>query len=463
MNSSTSRNPNQHESVARKIAFSSLMAVEKGAFAENAIDRELSRSNVTAKDRALITELVYGVTRNKSHLDHILHQFLNNPEKKISPTLRLILRIGIYQLLYLDRIPLRAAVNESNLQARRMLNASMAGLVNGLLRKVSQSRETLLEEPGDNLNDLSNYFSHPKWLVKRWVDEYGVEGAKNILRFNNSRSRLLFRVNTARISLHDFLSLLERQNIGWTKDYPDWDSVELAGFGQPVSSIDGFRQGLFLVQDFASQLIPGLLKIDTCQRILDSCAAPGNKTFHLASRIASRGEIIACDISPQRLLQTRQNLDRLGAQNVRAICGDCSDESFNRTLGSFDRILLDAPCSNLGVLRHNPEVKYSINQLDLREHSAKQYRLLQAVSNLLRADGIILYSVCSHSTEETLDVANSFISNNPDFIIDPIESLSINSPVHVDQKGFLWTFPPSPDFPMDGFFAARFRKVKSRV
>ena len=439
------------------------MAVEKGTFAETAIDRELSRSNVSGKDRALITELVYGVTRNKSHLDQIISLFLNNPQKKISPTLRLILRMGIYQLLYLDRIPLRAAVNESNLQAKRMLNASMAGLVNGLLRKVSQTRETLLAEPEDNLNQLSNYFSHPEWLVKRWVDEFGVEETKNILRFNNSRSRLLLKINTARISLPDFLTLLERQNISWTKDYPDWDSVELAGFGQPVSSIDGFRKGLFLVQDFASQLIPGLLKADNCQRVLDSCAAPGNKTFHLASRIDSGGEIIACDISPQRLAQTRQNLDRLGAQNVRTICGDCSDESFNLNLGSFDRILVDAPCSNLGVLRHNPEVKYSIDQHDLKEHSAKQYRLLQAVSHLLRADGIILYSVCSNSTEETLDVANSFISNNPDFVIDPIEPPSVNSPVHIDQKGFLSTFPPSPDFPMDGFFAARFRKVKSRV
>ena len=273
----------------------------------------------------------------------------------------------------------------------------------------------------------------------------------------------MFRVNTHKISLENFLTLLERQNIGWIKNYPDWNSVEPAGFGQPISSIDGFKQGLFLVQDFASQLIPGLLKIKNDQRILDSCAAPGNKTFHIASQADAGAQVTACDISPQRLAKTRQNLDRLGLQNVKTVCGDCSDESFNLTMGSFDRILVDAPCSNLGVLRHNPEVKFGINEGDLKEHSPKQYRLLKAVSNLLKPDGIILYSVCSHSTEETLDVANLFISDSPDFIIDPIKPLSINCPVHIDQKGFLSTFPPSTDFAMDGFFAARFRRVKSRV
>lgn len=463
MNPSESRNMTQHESISRKIAFTSLKSVEKGVFAESAINRELSRTFVSEKDRALITELVYGVTRNRTHLDHIISLFSNNPSKKISATLRLILRLGIYQLLYLDRMPPRVSVNESTLQARRMLDRSIAGMVNGLLRKVSQSREDLLVEPKENLEEIANYYSHPKWLVKRWVDQYGPEAAKAILRFNNSRSRLLLRVNTQKISLENFLSLLERQNIGWVRDYPEWNSVELQGLGQSVSSIDGFKQGLFMVQDFASQLIPDLLKLKNGQRVLDSCAAPGNKTFHMASQIGADGEVIACDISPQRLADTGKNLDRLGAKNVRTFCGDCSDQSFNQTLGGFDRILVDAPCSNLGVLRHNPEVKFGISESNLEDHARSQIRILQAVSKLLRPDGILLYSVCSNSREETLDVVDSFIANSPDFIIDPIETCSIGCPVHIDARGFLSTFPPTPDFPMDGFFAARFLRVKSRV
>ena len=463
MNPSASGKVTQHESISRKIAFTSLKSVENGIFAESAINRELSKTCVSDKDRALITEIVYGVTRNRSHLDHIISLFSNNPSKKISATLRLILRMGIYQLLYLDRIPPRVSVNESALQARRMLDGSIAGMVNGLLRKVSQCREDLLVEPKDNPDEMANFYSHPKWLVKRWVDQYGPEAAKVILRFNNSRSRLLFRVNTQKISLENFLSSLEKQNIRWIKVYPEWNSVELQGLGQPVSSIDGFKQGLFMVQDFASQLIPDLLKLKTGQRVLDSCAAPGNKTFHMASHIGAVGEVTACDISPQRLADTRKNLDRLGAKNVRTFCGDCANESFNQTLGSFDRILVDAPCSNLGVLRHNPEVKFGISESDLKDHANSQIRILRAVSNMLRPDGTLLYSVCSNSREETLDVVDSFMANSPDFIVDPIETHSIACPVHIDLRGFLWTFPPDPDFPMDGFFAARFIRVKSRA
>ena len=259
----TSGVPNkaQAESVSRKIAFSALLAAERGTFAEKALNTELSKTAVVAKDRALITELVYGVTRNRTRLDHIIGLYSKKPGKKISLTLRVILRMGIYQLLELDRIPPRAAVNESTLQARRMLTPAVAGMVNGLLRKVSSERNELLREPDDGIHELGNYYSHPEWLVERLICQFGPARTKSILKFNNSRPSLLLRVNTGKISLKNFLALLEKQNISWNKDYPEFDSVELGSLSQPVASIEGFSSGLFLVQDFASQIISGLLEI----------------------------------------------------------------------------------------------------------------------------------------------------------------------------------------------------------
>jgi 16S rRNA (cytosine967-C5)-methyltransferase len=435
------------------------MAVEKGSFAEQAINDALSRPGIPRDDRALMTELVYGVTRNRTYLDSVITRFLNNPSKKISAALRAILRMGIYQLLFLDRIPARAVVHESTLQTHRILGQTMVGLVNGLLRKVSLNTEILIKEPGNDESELSEYYSHPKWLVQTWLDEFGERGTADILKFNNSRPTLTLRVNTNKISFDGFVPRLRSQNIRLGREFPHYNSVEILGLSQPVSSIDGFSEGLFLIQDLASQIIPGLLKNQRDHRILDACVAPGNKAFLVGSTLNQQGEIIGCDISPTRLGEARKNLDRLGMTNIQLLCADCSDQSFADSLGTFDRILVDAPCSSLGVLRHNPEVKYGLTREHLSQHSQKQLQILRAVSRIVRPGGMIVYSVCSTSREETLDVVRSFLSGSTSFAVDPINQDSVDPHVRVDKDGFLETFPPSSDFPMDGFFAARFRRI----
>lgn len=459
MNTELKTNNNSNESIARKLVFTGLLAVEKGLFAEQAINDALQKTTVSREDRALITELIYGVTRNRIYLDHVISQFLNKPSRKISSALRMILRMGVYQLLYLDRIPVRAVINESTLQARRLLSQAMAGLVNGLLRKVSANISALTNEPLDEVGELCNYYSHPKWLVQRWFEEYGASKTRSILKFNNSRPCLVIRINTGKIPYETFVMRLHEQNIELGNKHPEFNSVEIRSLGKPVSSIKGFKEGYFLVQDIASQIIPGLLKIQGRHRILDACAAPGNKSFHIASALNPSGELIVCDINELRLNETQKNLKRLGIVNFRALCGDCSDEAFRKSLGWFDRILVDAPCSSLGVLRHNPEVKYTINQQGLRNYSNKQIAILQSISNLIKPTGIIVYSVCSSSREETLDVAECFISDNPQFTIDPITNDIFGPAVRIDKNGFLSTFPPSCDLPTDGFFAARFRRI----
>lgn len=458
MNTSHNRSPDSYESPARKLALTALLAVEKGMFAEQAVNEGLEKTSVSIRDRSLFTELVYGVTRNRIYLDHVVDRFLNKPSKKMSPVLRLILRLGSYQIIYLDRIPPRAVVNESTIQAQRLLSRIVAGLVNGVLRKISENREDLKKEPINEANELGKYYSHPEWLVQRWLDECGPLETRNILQFNNSRPSLVIRVNTNKIPFEAFLQTLDKHNIQHGKIYPDFDSIEIRNLGQPVSSIEGYSNGHFLVQDIASQIIPGLLKIEADHRVLDSCAAPGNKTFHIGSALGPEGKLTVCDISRHRLSETRQNLLRLGITNFESVCGDCSDEHFVSGLGLFDRILVDAPCSSLGVLRHNPEAKFGLNPQTLEEQSRKQLKILHTVSKLLATTGLIVYSVCSISREETRHVVEKFIRNNPHLEVDPIARANFPSEVNIDNDGMLWTFPPSHDIPLDGFFAARFRR-----
>ncbi len=447
------------ESIARQMAIRCLMAVEKGSFAEQTLIDLLDHINISTLDRSLLTELVYGVTRNKIRLDNVIDQFLNQPSKKISLLLRSILRIGTYQILYLDRMPIRAAVNEATLQAKRLIGEGVSGLVNAVLRKISDNKNSLNNDPAEDVDELSNYYSHPKWLVSRWVHQYGMLTTKKILLHNNSRASLVLRTNTNKISFVKFVESLKSQDISLSREIPEFDSVEISNLGQSVSSIRGFEEGHFLVQDIASQVVPKLLRIQTRDLVLDACAAPGNKAFHLASALNSSLKLTVCDITERRLSETRKNLNRLGVTNFVSICGDSSDEFFARSLGMFDKILVDAPCSSLGVFRHNPEAKLNLNEKKLLEHSSKQRHLLKSLSTIVKPKGTLVYSVCSTSKEETLDVVRSFISENSGFLIDPIEEKGFKSFARVDDNGFLWTFPPSSDFPVDGFFAARFCRI----
>ncbi len=453
------KNKQSEESISRKLALSALLTVEKGQYAEQSLNEILHGRVLSREDRNLVTELVYGVTRNRSHLDHIISQFLKNPGKKISHILRNILRMGVYQIIYLDRIPVRAIVNEATLQAKRLLTMSTSGFVNGLLRNVSANSESIRMAPKNSSAELSKYYSHPEWLVKRWFDQYGPDQTVKILEFNNSRPSLVFHANTHKISFGEFLERLKQCGLRIGAIYPEFSSLEITSLGQPVSTVAGFEEGLFLVQDLASQLVPSLLKPLRGHRILDACAAPGNKAFHLAPTPDLEVELVLCDINPNRLAESRQNLQRLGVGPYQAHCMDCSDSNLVRQLGEFDRILVDAPCSSLGVLRHNPEVKYTVTPNKLREHSAKQLSLLKSVSKTLKPNGLLVYSVCSVSTEETLGVVQQFLKDEPSLVIDPISPNECTPFASIDGNGFLFTFPPDLNQPMDGFFAARFCRV----
>lgn len=446
--------PSSVLSKSREIALEVLHRVHSGEFAETALSTILDKERPLPKDGALATELVYGVLRWRDRLDSIVAKCLARPNKKLAPPISEILRLAVYQLFFLDRIPDHAAVDQAVTQTRRFGKNSTA-FVNAVLRKALRDRASLDQPPCDNPDALAVYYSHPEWLVRRWKRKYGIDRTTDILEHNNSRAPLELRVNSLKSRAAHVIDLLAARGIE-TKTVSNMpDALRMAGPTGSVDSMPGFREGLFLVQGLASQMIAPLLKPEPGQRILDACAAPGGKTSHIAALTNDKAEITALDSNAKRLRETAENLQRLGVRSVKLVQGDAGDPDLIRTLGTFDRILVDAPCANLGVLRHNPEAKYRIFPRTLAKISAYQSTLLQNTASALKRGGMLVYSVCSCSDEETLDLIEAFVKSHTEFSIDPLPPGELVSEDLLAARAFFATYPVSSNFPLDGFFAAR--------
>ncbi|MDQ7783595.1 MAG: 16S rRNA (cytosine(967)-C(5))-methyltransferase RsmB [Desulfomonilaceae bacterium] len=443
---------------ARDAAVDVLESVQRGKFVEAALSEQLQTRALTPEDRGLATELTYGVVRRLTRLDGIINKCLNKPRKKLHPTVRAILRTALYQLVILDRVPQRAAVHQAVLQARTRVGDAAAGFVNAVLRNALRNLETIDPDPSDAPASLAAYYSYPVWIVERWLKQYGVETTRRVLMFGNSPSQLIVRANPLKTTRDELLEIFSGSGISAIPTVPEPDALWIPSTRCPVHELPGFNLGLFAVQDRASQLVAPLLKPRAGEKILDACAAPGGKTAHLAALTGNRADITATDENLQRLDETGRNLDRLGTAGVRLIHGDMTDTSAIRGLGKFRKILLDAPCSNLGVLRHNPEVKYRSTIQRVRESAERQLNLLKTLSSALDATGIMVYSVCTTTDEETTEVVTRFLQEHPEFSVDPILPEEVRIPGVIRPPGLLMTFPPPDDVPLDGFFAARLRK-----
>ncbi len=442
-------------SLAREIALRVLMDAGAGHFAEHALSSRLDSESPAPEERAFATELVYGVLRWKKRLDAVLQRCVDRPGKKLDLLLREIFRIAFYQIFMLDGVPDHAIVDQAVTQARHHCGSHTAPFVNAVLRNALRKREDVDPLPQGDPDSLAVYYSHPPWLVRRWIDLFGPDVTRKILIHNNSRAPVEFRVNTVKATRETVVDLLGQAGVA-PQSLPDApDCLRVSGLRGPVRSLPGYQEGFFTVQARASQMIVGLLGIRPGDRILDACAAPGGKTAQLAGLGGKRCPIVAVDIDEIRVEETRWNLQRLGVHSVELRCGDASEPEFVSSLGLFDRILLDAPCSNLGVLRHNPEVKYRVEPEDVEKIAARQRKMLDATAACLKNGGILVYSVCTVTTEETVDVVRSFLDNHTGYTAIRINPAETAIPKFVHPGGFFSTFPPTDDNMVDGFFAAR--------
>jgi 16S rRNA (cytosine967-C5)-methyltransferase len=416
-------------------------------------------------------ELVYGVLRRQETIDWRLDVVLSKPLHRLPVVVQMLLRLGAYQLLFLDRVPASAAVNETVQLSKsyaEQLKRDWSGLVNGVLRNLIRVPAPPFPDPAvPPARSLSVRYGIPEWLTERWCDRMGLTQAESVCRATSTVPNVTLRVNSHRITREEFLEQLQQAGVAAHATVVSPVGVVLEK-GQEVTSLPGFSAGHFYVEDEAAQLIPLILDPQPKEVILDACAAPGGKATHLAELMGDRGTIYAVDRKASRLDLLRQNCERLGIQSVVPIVGDVRTPSeWSRVLeqgsdlpdGSplFDRILVDAPCSGLGVLRRHPEAKWRKDSSAFARHQKLQTEILASVASCLRPGGVLVYSTCSTETEETTEVVNRFCEAYPGWMRESVAPwLRTTALPFVTTCGALSTM--GNECGMDGFYAARLRK-----
>lgn len=405
-------------------------------------------------DRGLAKSLVYGVLRQKQFLDHIIRGFSKHPLTKMKPRTLMTLRIGVYQLLFLRRIPDSAAVNATvNTLKTAGQPAWLIGFVNGILRNVARNR-TALPTPEELAGGDPPILNHPTWLVERWQARFGTETTWTICCGNNSDPPLTLRVNGRRTSRTALKTLLAKTGITAHNGLYSPSALRIDSFPGSIVALPGYEQGHFQVQDEAAQLASLLVApLPARCRVLDACAGLGGKTSHLAELLPPDGNIIAVEPESRRFGLLRENLHRLGhTDQVRCVRADLHAYATTRPQ-LFDAILIDAPCSGTGVIRRQPDIRWNRQPEDLSRYQRTQLELLEIAATLLNRGGVLVYVTCSLEPEENEDVVQLFLARRPHFAVQNAADLLPEAARRlVDEAGF---FRPSPADDVDGFFAAR--------
>ncbi|MBS3948870.1 MAG: 16S rRNA (cytosine(967)-C(5))-methyltransferase RsmB [Dethiobacter sp.] len=399
---------------AREASMLALTRVAEGAFINLAL-AEVLPSVPDQRDRRLAAEIAYGVTTYKSTLDWLIEQVAGRSVAKLDKPLPDILRIGFYQLFYLDRVPQAAAVHTTVELVKKSKKRALAPFVNGVLRGALRKKNSLTwpEREQDEVAFLSLRYAHPEWLVKRWLKRFGAQVAEALLAANNRPAPVSLRVNTLKITREGLLAALAGEGVAAAESGITSEGVLLQTGGQ-LTGLDAYRQGWCQIQGESAMLVSRALDPQPGERVLDACSAPGGKTTHLAQLMQNKGEIVALDIYPHRLALVENNCRRLGVAIVRTALRDAR-ESPGTQIGQFDRILLDVPCSGFGVIRRKPDLKWRRQEAELAELATLQRTMLRATATVLRPDGSIIYSTCTNEPEETEDVVASFLAEHPAF------------------------------------------------
>lgn len=443
---------------AREAALEILKEVEeKKAYLNLVLNRFLSRHSFSSPERALLTELSYGVIQRLNTLDWVIALYLKHSLEKLTPWVRNILRMGAYQLLYLDRIPDSAAVDEAVKLAYRYGHKGVAGMVNAVLRKIASEKADLPwpsreKDPGSY---LSLRYSYPPWMVKRWLKHMGIKEAEAFCAAGNLRPPLTVRVNSLRLLKDELKKKLAEEKVEATDCRYAPDGLELK-LSEPLTELKSFREGLFQVQGEASMLVAPLLNPQPGETVLDLCSAPGGKTVHMAALMQNKGHIVAADLYPHRLKLVEQSARRQGITIIETEKLDGRLLPSDK-IGSFQRVLLDVPCSGHGVIRRKADLKWRRKPEDIYSLSHLQLQLLKAGFKALRPGGVLLYSACTIEPEETTEVVDNFLASEPSAepaMLAVLLPEELRGEEKVRGRIFFWPHKHN----LDGFFVARIRK-----
>ncbi|MEW6387865.1 MAG: 16S rRNA (cytosine(967)-C(5))-methyltransferase RsmB [Thermodesulfobacteriota bacterium] len=441
---------------ARALALDILAgAKSRGQTVEDLLAGALKKyPSLSRADRGLLLELVQGVKRWEIRLDYVIAHLSHLPLKKLHPLVLLILRIAAYQILFLDRVPNRAAVAEAGRLAKeRRLPKAHAGFINAVLRKMAAGERPSLPDPkADPVPALSVATAHPAWLVERWLSRYGLEATPAKLTANNQVPPLFIRVNTLKTDPVRLQARLAAEGVTATPCRFSPGGLQLISFITPPQDLPSFREGRWLFQDEAAQLVSLLLPVAPGQKILEIGAGRGGKTTHLAEKLQNQGLLLALDYHRPRLKELRRNLRRWGATVAQPLRADAT-QPLPIKKGSLDAVLLDVPCSALGIIRRHPEIKTRLQESDLATFPPRQLAMLEQAAALLRPGGRLLYITCTTEPEENQELIAAFLQNHPEFHLtyEP-ELLPPPARPFLQPPGF---FQSSPEpHQLDGFFAA---------
>jgi 16S rRNA (cytosine967-C5)-methyltransferase len=439
---------------ARRIARDVLARVgARGGYANKSLDAAFKKHrDLDPRDRALITEIVYGVLRRRATLDHHLAKFSRVPWPEVERATRDALRAALYQVLYLDRVPAAAAVSD----AVDAVPFRAKGFVNAVLRSLLRDRGSLTcdDLADDRAEFLATVHSHPAWLVERWLARYGEERATALLAANNERPPLTLRTNLLRGTREELIARLHADGVEAAPSPIVPEAVRL-GRVVDLEALAALRQGFAMIQDEAAMAVVHLLDPRPGERVLDACAAPGGKSVFAAERMGDRGEVVALDPEKARLLLVEQNACRLGLRAVKTRRGDAT--RLPEELSGFDRVLVDVPCSALGLLRKQPEIRWRRGLDDLADLAARQAAILIGAARAVRPGGVLVYAACTLEPEETGAVVDAFLASRGDFRLRPAgEVLTGTLAPLAAADGRMRT--ESPEWLMDGFFAARMER-----
>ncbi len=439
---------------ARKLAFKTLYDIERNKNYSNiSINKNFKNVEISDQEKGLATELIYGIIENKIYLNYIIDKLSKIKSKKMSTYVKITLWLGIYQILFLDSIKDHAAVNESVTLIKKYDKKS-SGFVNAILRNVLRNKENIMNiEKEDIVGYLSIKYSYSKWIIDKWINDFGKEFTEDLLEANSDRPNIYIRVNTLKITRDELIEKLKKQGISCSKV----NGIDEAIMVQNLKNIESnklFKEGYFTIQDISSMLVGKVANPKENSTVLDICSAPGGKTTHLATLMNNTGKVIARDVFEHKLKLINNSVNRLGLKNVKVENFDALKID-NDSLDKFDYVIADVPCSGMGIIKRKPEIKYK-KEDELKDLPKIQKQILENASKYVKIGGTLIYSTCTIHDEENIDVVKSFLNENNNFELVIIDGINID--LENQDKGYIKIYPNIHG--MDGFFIAKLKRVR---
>jgi 16S rRNA (cytosine967-C5)-methyltransferase len=429
-----------------------------GAYSNISINRHL-KNNKNIENENFIREIVYGVIENKLYLDYIISQVSKTKIDKIHSTTLEILRMGVYQIIFMDKIPDRASVNESVNLSKKYGHKGIAGFVNGVLRNISRNKEKLMEvKKEDKIDFLSIKYSYPKWIIRNWIKEYNYEFTEEILKGDNSRPKLNIRVNTLKINRDKLLDIFSNYGFNAYKTKYAKDGLIIENPSR-INSLEEYKKGYFTIQDESSMLVSQIIDPVEGYLVLDLCSAPGGKSTHMGQLMKNNGKIISRDIYEHKLQLVENNANRLGIDIIETETFDAIKLDKN-LIGKVDYCIIDAPCSGLGIIRRRPEIKWNRIEKDIEELKNIQWEILNNAKDYLKIGGIMVYSTCTISKGENENMVEKFLLENKEFqLVDFYDKFDSKENISNSREGHIQLFPHIHN--TDGFFISKLKKINN--